>query len=140
MRVNEGRRGTGKPGRADGTSSRRLLTCPTLLLLVLSSCTHNVRPHASEPYPRRLSEWHLFSGRLADLKPNARVIPYDLNSPLFSDYATKSRFVWMPAGASAIYRADDAFDFPTGTLLAKTFSYATLIETRLLVRANNGWV
>jgi uncharacterized repeat protein (TIGR03806 family) len=130
-----------EPGRADWQSARSLASCPTLLLLLaLSSCTHSVRPYASEPYPRRLSDWHLFNGRLADLKPNDRVIPYDLNSPLFSDYATKSRYVWMPRGTSATYRADDAFDFPTGTILAKTFAYDRLIETRLLVRGKNGWV
>ncbi len=127
-------------GRADETSARRLLTCPTLLVILLGGCSHEVREHSSEPYPRKLSEWNLFTGRLAELKPNDRVVPYDLNSPLFSDYATKSRFVWMPVGTSAAYRADDAFDFPVGTILAKTFSFDKLIETRLLVHGANGWV
>ena len=30
------------------------------------------------------------------LVPNAGVLPYDLNTPLFTDYAHKLRTVWMP--------------------------------------------
>ena len=39
-----------------------------------------------------------FLRELSALIPNDRVLPYDLNSPLFSDYAHKARFVWMPEG------------------------------------------
>ena len=76
------------------------------------------------------------------------VVPYDLNTPLFSDYAEKHRFVWMPNGTSAEYREDGPFKFPIGTVLAKTFTFPrveasgqeTLIETRLLVHGQTGWV
>lgn len=118
-----------------------------VLAALLSACSRQVRSYTHEPYPVKLSAWHLFTGRLADLRPNRGVIPYDLNSPLFSDYATKNRFVWMPAGTSAVYSATEAFDFPTGTIFSKTFSYPDakfagkrrLIETRLLVHSSNGW-
>jgi uncharacterized repeat protein (TIGR03806 family) len=53
------------------------------------------------------------------------VVVYELNTPLFSDYAQKLRTVWMPQGASATYAADEAFDFPVGTVISKTFYYAT---------------
>ena len=36
--------------------------------------------------------------------PNEGVLPYDLNTALFSDYAAKHRFVWLPPGTSATYR------------------------------------
>ena len=72
------------------------------------------------------------------------MIPYDLNSPLFSDYTDKFRFVKLPAGHSAEYRADEAFEFPVGTVIAKTFAYPIdardpaqgrrLLETRILKR------
>ncbi len=73
---------------------------------------------------------------------------YDLNTPLFSDYASKYRFVWMPPGAAAEYRDDGPFEFPVGTIFAKTFAFPEkgrrggerLIETRLLVHTNAGWV
>ncbi len=95
------------------------------------------------------------------------VTPYDLATPLFSDYALKLRTVWTPGGAPARYDPDDAFGFPVGTVVTKTFFYpmATqewtgavtygaehtvengamaldgyrLIETRVLVRREGGW-
>ncbi len=81
-------------------------------------------------------------------KPNRRVIRYELINPLFTDYANKWRFVWMPPGQAAVYKAEETFEFPKGTVIAKTFSYpdASLkggerwIETRLLVNGDEGWV
>src|SRR5277367_4786331 len=82
----------------------------------------DVRAVLAEPYPKKLSEWHLLRSTREGLKPNAGVVPYDLNTPLFSDYASKHRFVWMPAGAAAEYRDDGPFDFPVGTIFSKTFA------------------
>ncbi len=98
-------------------------------------------------FPRRCRPGICLWAIPQDLQPNQGVIPYDLNTPLFSDYATKRRFVWMPAGTSAQYRRADAFEFPVGTILSKSFSYPDaakggkqkLIETRLLVRTSTGW-
>ncbi len=109
---------------------------------------NDVRAVLAEPYPKRLSEWHLFRSTRDGLRPNAGVVPYDLNTPLFSDYASKHRFVWMPVGASAEYREDGAFEFPVGTIFSKTFAFPKeggrggerLIETRLLVNTAGGWV
>jgi uncharacterized repeat protein (TIGR03806 family) len=124
-------------------------TIVALLLLLCAGCGHRaVRAHLDEPFPAKLSQWRLFTGDPAALKPNAGVVPYDLNTPLFSDYATKYRFVWMPAGTSATYQADDTFEFPVGTIFAKTFAFPDadhggrqrIIETRLLVHAKSGWV
>jgi uncharacterized repeat protein (TIGR03806 family) len=108
----------------------------------------DVRAYLAEPFPKKLSDWHLFKSTRASLQPNARVVPYDLNTPLFSDYASKYRFVWMPEGASAEYRDDGPFEFPVGTILSKTFAFRAdgqksrerFIETRLLVHTNSGWI
>ena len=35
--------------------------------------------------------------------PGARVVGYTLNTPLFSDYAEKQRYVYVPAGKTATY-------------------------------------
>ena len=101
-----------------------------------------------EPYDK-LSDYNLFDGDLADLNPSERVIPYDLNSPLFSDYAHKARFVWMPEGTSARYTEDHVLDFPTGTILVKNFYYnhddrditkgRRIMETRILVSRGEEW-
>jgi uncharacterized repeat protein (TIGR03806 family) len=121
------------------------------LSLLFSSCgfsQRGVRLFLSEPFPKKLSSWHLFTSNSKGLTPNAGVLAYDLNTPLFSDYASKYRFVWMPTGSSASYREDTTFDFPVGTILAKSFAFPVdnhsgkekLIETRLLVNTNSGWV
>lgn len=120
-------------------------------LSAIAGCTRffhqDVRAIVAEPFPKQLSEWHLFTGTPPALKPNLGVLPYDLNTPLFSDYASKYRFVWMPAGTSAQYRNDGPFEFPVGTIFVKTFAFPSdnsggerLIETRLLVRTKSGWV
>lgn len=97
---------------------------------------------------RMLSEYNLFQDPQRQI-PNPGLLPYDLNTPLFTDYAAKHRFVWMPEGSAAAYSADAAFEFPVGTVLVKTFSYPLdpgdpaagerLIETRLLIRQTSGW-
>ena len=112
-----------------------------------SSRAKEVHAFLAEPFPRKLSEWHLLKSTREGLKANARVIPYDLNTPLFSDYASKYRYIWMPEGAAAEYRDDGVFDFPVGTIFAKTFAFPEegrrggerLIETRLLVHTAAGW-
>jgi uncharacterized repeat protein (TIGR03806 family) len=119
---------------------------------VFSGCNldfhRDVRLYLEEPFPQKLSAWHLFTVSRGHLTPNARVLPYDLNTPLFSDYADKYRFIWMPPGNSAEYREDVPFEFPVGTIFAKSFAFPAehqsgeerLIETRLLVRTKSAWV
>lgn len=119
-----------------------------LVASLLTGCRTKPRPVRSfldEPFPEKLSDWHLFR-RAGISEPNQGVLPYDLNTPLFSDYASKYRFVWMPPGSAAHYREDGVFDFPVGTILVKSFAFPSrsgkerLVETRLLVHARNGWV
>lgn len=101
-----------------------------------------------DPYVN-LSEYDFFIGDLSDLEPSPRVLPYDLNSPLFSDYAHKARFVWLPEGVSAGYNTDHVLDFPIGSVLIKNFYYnhderdlsqgRRIIETRLLINRGEEW-
>jgi uncharacterized repeat protein (TIGR03806 family) len=127
-----------------------LLAC---LILGSSGCNlgfhRDVRPYLEEPFPQKLSAWHLFTAASGGhLTPNTSVLPYDLNTPLFSDYADKYRVVWMPPGSSAEYREDVPFEFPVGTIFAKSFAFPVdghsgverLIETRLLVHTKSAWV
>ena len=96
-----------------------------------------------------LSEYGFFTGNPAEQRPAAGVIPYALNTPLFSDYAQKLRFVRFPDGKSVPYNPDQVLDFPVGTVLIKTFYYPKdardpalgrrLMETRLLLHEANGW-
>jgi uncharacterized repeat protein (TIGR03806 family) len=95
------------------------------LALLLSSCGSDdagVRFFAKDQ-PKALSEWRLLKIERGRLSLNAGVVPYDLNTPLFSDYAHKLRTIWMPKGKSARYDANNSFDFPVGTIISKTFYY-----------------
>lgn len=73
--------------------------------------------------PRLLSAWNVLKVEGELLHPTDRVLPYDLNSPLFTDYAHKFRTIWMPEGVAALYRDSETFDFPVGTIISKTFYY-----------------
>lgn len=97
----------------------------------------------------RLSQYRFFLGELKKLQPNKGVTPYDLNSPLFSDYTQKQRFVWIPDGTTISYRESGAFDFPKSAVLIKNFLQlkdlrdpslgGRHIETRLLIHREQGW-
>lgn len=100
------------------------------------------------PFPK-LSDYHFFDGPLKDQKPGYKVIPFEPASALFTDYAHKKRFVWMPKGTKATYNGDTkALELPIGAVLIKTFYYENvqpsnttrIIETRLMIRKATGWV
>jgi len=97
-----------------------------------------------EDLPAKLSDYRFFAD-LAGETPAARVMPYALETPLFSDYAGKHRFLYVPAGQKARYDAEAAFDLPIGSAIIKTFGYPQAgkfkpLETRLLLRRASGWV
>lgn len=99
--------------------------------------------------PSRLKDWNLFEEPMAALNPKVGVIPYEINSPLFSDYALKQRFFKLPTGSTIQYNPSDVLDFPTGSILVKNFYYQSdltkpeserrIIETRLLINEAKGW-
>jgi uncharacterized repeat protein (TIGR03806 family) len=97
------------------------------------------------PYPK-LSDYKFFEGELKNLKPSYKVLPFRPASELFTDYAQKSRFVWMPSGKRATFDGNaNSLDFPVGAVLIKNFFYENvapsgstrIIETRLLIRKRN---
>lgn len=98
---------------------------------------------------QQLSEYNLFEGKLSELNPIDQLIPYDLNTPLFSDYAQKLRFVYVPVGKTVNYQEAGVLDFPVGSMLVKNFYYELdqqnsspdrkIVETRLLIRYERGW-
>ncbi len=101
----------------------------------------------SDALPPRLQDF----GLLVDGKtPAPGVVPYHLNTPLFSDYAEKFRFMHLPKGKKAKATGDGLLDFPVGTVLIKSFGYPAdmrapdkdlrILETRLLIHRASGWV
>ncbi len=65
----------------------------------------------AERPPKLLSEFGFFD-ELSAQKPAAGVVPFQLNTPLFSDDAQKLRFVFVPEGKAATYDEAEAFDVP----------------------------
>lgn len=97
-----------------------------LVSVLLAACDRADSPvvvHAADAVPERLSDWNLVLSDGRFLRTNTDVLPYELNTPLFSDYALKFRTVWMPAGRAAVYDASEEFEFPVGTIISKTFHY-----------------
>ncbi len=92
-------------------------------------------------------------------KPAPSLIPYDVNSPLWSDAADKQRFLALPDGATIhvkdctrepdtckpMSQGGTTFDeghfvLPIGTVLVKNFLFAgKFVETRLFVRFSDIW-
>ena len=78
-----------------------------VLLLALSGCGKDAARQETRVPARPFENYRNMAcstAVLADLKPLPGVIPYDLNSALFSDYADKFRFIKLPAGKHATYR------------------------------------
>ncbi len=100
-------------------------------------------------FHENLSEYNFFTGELKQLSPAAGIVPYDLNTPLFSNYAEKLRFIKLPANTKAVYSDSTIFQMATGTVIIKNFYYPNdfrdekkgrkIIETRLLVNKEDGW-
>jgi len=117
--------------------------------------TVNVQPGSPVNYDldempyEKLSDYNFFEGTMANLNPVFGLVPFKPISSLFSDYAIKKRFVWMPNNVSAQYVNDhEVLDFPEGSILIKNFFYnnvqpgntTRIIETRLMIKKANKWV
>ena len=71
--------------------------------------------------------------------PAPGLLPYAVNSPLWSDGADKQRWFAIPDGARIEVNAQNDWNFPIGSVLVKTFRLQDrLIETRLMVRHEDG--
>ncbi|MDR3459434.1 MAG: PQQ-dependent sugar dehydrogenase [Verrucomicrobiae bacterium] len=105
-------------------------------------------PPVARPLPALLSQTGAFAD-LATLQPAAALIPYAVNSPLWSDGAVKARWLVLPADAKIHFAAKGEWTFPAGTVFVKDFEMPVdetnpqilrRLETRLLVCDTNGGV
>lgn len=125
-----------------------------LVVMALCGCYPHDTPRGCNPYgspppavsreviPDRLSELGLYSDlRSGTVVPEAR--PYRPTFALWSDGASKRRWIRLPAGATIDTSNIDSWRFPIGTELYKEFSVeGKRIETRILRRVSaddNGW-
>lgn len=100
------------------------------------------------PYPR-LSDYNFFTSPMRSQEPVYGVLPYEPINSLFTDYAHKNRFIWLPENAQITYVNDDEpFNFPDGSAVIKNFYYehvqpqnaAKILETRIMIRKNGAWI
>ena len=98
--------------------------------------------------PATLSASGLFSS-LATLTPAAGFTGYDVNTPLWSDRAVKTRWMAVPSTNTISYAPTGEWTFPQGTVFLKHFELPTddnnpathrRLETRVLVRNDSGYV
>jgi len=72
-------------------------------------------------------------------KPAAGLVPYRVNTELWSDGADKERFVAIPDGTTIKVEEDGDLTLPEGSVVVKSFAVAgKLVETRLLLRHPGG--
>lgn len=119
-----------------------------ILAIVVVGCGDNEVCDPAGPMCKRLSSYAFFDD-VAQQIPAPGVMPYDVNTALFSDYTTKDRFLYLPPGTAATWSDNDAFALPVGAVLIKTFSYdhdrrdpslgRRLLETRLLIHGAEDW-
>jgi uncharacterized repeat protein (TIGR03806 family) len=105
-------------------------------------------PPASRPCPPLLSQTGAFKNT-ARLMPADALVPYTVNSPLWSDGAVKRRWIALPAQSRVHFAPTGEWTFPNGTVFVKHFDLPVddtnpkvlrRLETRLLVRDTNGAV
>ncbi|HKP05189.1 MAG TPA: hypothetical protein VJU77_17700 [Chthoniobacterales bacterium] len=117
---------------------------------------NNIMPPAEGdfPFPQMLSATGAFSDP-ATLTPAPGLIPYTVNSSLWSDGAVKTRWIAVPndgppyaASEQISFAPTGEWTFPNGTVFVKHFELTVnemtgerrRIETRLLVRDGTGEV
>jgi len=100
-------------------------------------------PHES------LSDYCIYQGQMKDLVPSAGAFEYQVAAALWSDHAAKQRIIVLPKGQKITFDPGEDWQFPKGTVIAKTFSFYDdfrdltsphhILETRLLILGDDGW-
>jgi len=105
-------------------------------------------PPPTQVLPKLLSQTGAFTD-LEKLSPASALIPYTVNSPLWSDGAEKLRWFAVPTNTTIGFAATGEWTFPAGTVFVKHFDLPVddtnpkmlhRLETRLLVRDTDGTV
>jgi hypothetical protein len=92
---------------------------------------------AIAPLPQHLRDTGLFVAGSTVVR--AENVPFSPQYPLWSDGATKRRWLSLPPGSFIDATRPDAWEFPRGTRLWKEFAYGTRkVETRFIERVADG--
>ena len=100
------------------------------------------------PFPKKLSDSGLFA-RVKGHTVQPALIPYSVNSQLWSDGAHKERFIALPGETQITFAEGGGWKFPEETVLVKSFALdleagnsksRKWVETRFLLFEQNEWV
>ena len=100
------------------------------------------------PY-NKLSDYNFFEGDIKMQNPVFGVLPYEPINTLFTDYAHKNRFIWLPADTKVTFvNENQPFFFPDGSAVIKTFYYdemlpnhtQKILETRVMIKKQGEWM
>ncbi|MBW2278734.1 MAG: hypothetical protein JRF63_14680 [Deltaproteobacteria bacterium] len=104
-------------------------------------------PDVSAGMPALLSDTGCFTD-LKTLEPGPDLIPYDVNSSLWTDGAFKPRYLVVPSPEQISIEEDGSWVFPEGSVLIKMFGFEfdagdrgsrRVVETRFMVRRDGRW-
>ncbi len=104
-------------------------------LLAVAGLLASVSAAMAEP-PSRLAETGLYVDGTRTVR--AENLPYAPQYPLWSDGASKRRWLYLPPGSVIDASDPDSWEFPVGTRLWKEFSHGRPIETRFIERLGDG--
>ncbi len=106
-----------------------------------TSAIFQMQPPAVQPpdtFPKKLSATGCFDAANPQ-NPVPALVPYGPVAPFWSDGATKVRHFAIPDGTQISLTPSGDFEFPNGTVTAKTFLVGgKRIETRLFMRHMDG--
>ncbi len=119
-------------------------------ILLVASCTDKrIETAATYSFPELLSKYGIYEGAPSLLRFNNNYFPYEIPTPLFSDYTRKQRLIMVPRGSRIEPKDDGLPVFPDSTIIVKTFyvyndardtlSQKKILETRVLVKMDNKW-
>ncbi|MDF3062816.1 MAG: hypothetical protein K0S06_2925 [Microvirga sp.] len=124
-----------------GAGRRRCLAMATAVLVLAFPLLNSVEavPQSAGPKPpRTLEETGLYSD-FATLQVDQRHLAFSPQYPLWTDGATKRRWISLPPGTAIDGSDPDAWSFPIGTRLWKEFAFGgQRVETRFLERQADG--
>ncbi len=114
-----------------------------IYVLALGGELYRLEPPVAAEIPALLSETGAFED-LATLTPSSGIVPYEVNSPLWSDAAEKLRWVAIPDRRPVAFEYDDPWTFRSGTVFIKHFEMDMgleanrRLETRFLINDTRG--
>lgn len=114
-----------------------LYKIPTSILL--SSLLFSTFEAQADSAPERLEETGLYAD-FATKQVSADIFTYTPVYPLWTDGATKRRWLFLPPGSTIDASLSERWIFPVGTKLWKEFSFKRRIETRYMELGAGGWI